>query len=37
MNSEDKSNLLDKFKSHTEFWDKSRSQNFATACPYYSF
>lgn len=37
MDSEDKSNLVDKFKSHTEFWDKSRSQNFATACPYYSF
>ena len=36
MNSEDKSNLLPKFKSHTEFWDKSRSQNFKTACPYYN-
>lgn len=36
MDSEDKTDLLPKFKSHTEFWDKSRSQDFATACPYYT-
>jgi len=37
MDSEDKTDLLPKFKSHTQFWDKSRSQDFATACPYYNF
>jgi len=37
MYSEDKSNILDKFKSHTAFWDKSRSQDFKTVYPYYTF
>ena len=36
MNSEDRSDLIDKFMSHTEFWDQSRKQNFKTACPYYT-
>ena len=36
MYSEDKSGILDKFKSHTAFWDMSRKQDFKTAYPYYT-
>ena len=37
MDSEDKTNLLNKFWSHTEFWDKSRNQSFKEVCSYYKF
>ena len=37
MYSEDKSNILDKFKSHTAFWDNSRSQDFKTVNPIIPF
>lgn len=37
MDSEDKTHLLDKFWSHTDFWDKSRNQNFKEVCSYYDF
>jgi hypothetical protein len=37
MDSEDKTNLLNKFWSHTEFWDKSRNQSFKEVCSYYEF
>lgn len=37
MMSQDNSHLIDKFKSHTDFLDKSRNQNFKATYPYYDF